>query len=306
VITSDQALSLEFLPKSAIVIGAGAVGLEFASFYRSMGADVTVIEGAPRLAPLEDEDISKQLARAFKRRGITAVAGANVTDVADSGTRVDVAFTAGGNEQAVAAEICLIAVGRGPVTDGLGLEEAGVELNRSFVKVDGSMRTTIPHVWAVGDVAGSPLQFAHVAFAEGIGTAERIAGQDPAEIDYIGVPRVTFCTPEISSVGYTETQARERTANVAVETFNLQALGKANIVGEGGITKVVAEPGGGQILGIHMIGPHVTELISEAMLITNWEASAADVASLIHPHPTLSEAIGESALALAGKPLHTA
>jgi dihydrolipoamide dehydrogenase len=168
------------------------------------------------------------------------------------------------------------------------------------------MRTTVPHVWAVGDVASSPLQFAHVAFAEGISVAERIAGQEVAEIDYIGVPRVTFCTPEISSVGLTEAQARERGDDIAVEKFNFQALAKANIVGEGGIAKVIAEPDGGQILGIHMIGPHVTELISEAMLITNWEASSTDVASLIHPHPTLSESIGESALALAGKPLHTA
>jgi dihydrolipoamide dehydrogenase len=244
--------------------------------------------------------------RALKRRGIKCFPGAGVLDVADSGTRVDVTFEAGGKEQTVAAEVCLVAIGRGPVTEGLGLQEAGVELDGNFVKVDGSMRTSAQHVWAVGDVASSPLQFAHVAFAEGIGVAERIAGQEVSEIDYYGVPKVTFSTPEMSSVGLTEAQARERGYEVQIESFNFQALGKANIVGEGGLAKMIAEPDGGQILGIHMIGPHVTDLISEAMLITNWEASVTDVSSLIHPHPTLSEAIGEAALALAGKPLHSA
>jgi len=306
VVTSDQALALGYLPASVVVIGAGAVGLEFASFYRSMGADVTIIEALSLLAPLEDEEISKQLARAFRKRGIKTDAPARLKDVTEHDDRVELTYEAGGSDTTVGTDICLVAVGRGPVTEGLGFEEAGVELDRGFVKVNGGMATTAPHVWAVGDVASSPLQFAHVAFAEGITTAERIAGKEPPEIDYAGVPRVTFCTPEISSVGLTEEQARERGHEIDVVRYPFQGLGKANIVGDGGIAKVIAEPDGGQIFGIHLLGPHVTDLISEAMLITNWEAAAADVASLIHPHPTLSEAIGESALALAGKPLHTA
>jgi len=172
--------------------------------------------------------------------------------------------------------------------------------------VNGSLQTTAEHVWAVGDVAATPFQLAHVSFAEGINVAERIGGLDPAEIDYPGVPRVTFSTPEVASVGLTEAQARERGLEVDVQKLNMRAIGKADIVGEGGLVKVVAQKGGGPVLGIHLIGPHVTDLIAEAELITNWEAAPAEVAALIHPHPTLSEAIGEAHLALAGKPLHTA
>ncbi len=305
IITSDQALWYGSIPASVVVIGAGAVGLEFASFYRSFGAEVTVIEALPRLAPLEDEDISKEIARAFRKRGIQAFPGAKVQEVKDAGDRVEVTYEASVTATA-SADVCLVAVGREPVTAGLGLDEAGVELDRGFVKVDGQLQTTAPHVWAVGDVAATPLQLAHVAFTEGIAVAERIAGQDVAEIDYAGIPRVTYCTPEIASVGLTEAQAVEHGHDVDVERFPFQGIGKANIVGEGGLVKVVAERGAGPVLGIHMIGPHVTDLISEAMLITNWEAVPAEVAALIHPHPTLSEAIGEAHLALAGKPLHSA
>jgi dihydrolipoamide dehydrogenase len=206
----------------------------------------------------------------------------------------------------VNAEICLVAVGRGPVSEGLGYEDAGIELDRGYVKVNGTLQTTAAHVWAVGDVAATPFQLAHVSFAEGIAVAERIAGQDPPEIDYMGIPRVTFSTPEIASVGLTEAQARERGHELDVEKLNMQGIGKANIVGEGGLCKVIAEVGGGPVLGVHLIGPHVTDLVAEGMLIYNWEAIPEDVARLIHPHPTLSEAIGEAHLALAGKPLHTA
>jgi len=305
VITSDQALWYPSVPSSALVIGAGAVGLEFASFYRSFGAEVTVIEALPRLAPLEDEDSSKEIARAFRKRGIAGHAGASVQAIRDMGDHVEVAFDPGTGTTTSSADICLVAVGRGPVTDGLGLEEAGVELDRGFVKVDGQLQTTASHVWAVGDVAATPLQLAHVSFAEGIFVAERVGGLEPAEIDYVGIPRVTYCTPEIASVGLTEAQARERGYELEVERYSFQGIGKANIVGEGGTVKVLAEKGG-PVLGIHMVGPHVTDLVSEAMLITNWEASPAEVAALIHPHPTLSEAIGEAHLALAGKPLHSA
>jgi len=303
IITSDEALRYPSTPASAIVIGAGAVGLEFASLYRSFGAEVTLLEALPRLAPLEDEDVSKEIARAFRKRGIQAFAGANVQDIRDAGDRVEVTYDAG-VPATVSADVCLVAVGRGPVTAGLGLEEAGVELDRGFVKVDGQLQTSAPHVWAVGDVAATPLQLAHVAFTEGVAVAERIAGQAVPDIDYAGIPRVTYCAPEVASVGLSEAQAVERGHEVRVERYSFQGIGKANIVGEGGIVKVVAEAGG-PVLGIHMVGPHVTDLISEAMLITDWEAVPAEVAALIHPHPTLSEAIGEAHMALAGKPLHS-
>lgn len=306
VITSDQALLLEYVPSSAVVIGAGAVGLEFASLYRSFGAEVKLVEALPRLAPLEDEDVSAQVARAFKKRGIAGYAGASVTGIADAGDHAEVAFETAGGSSSVSADVCLVAVGRGPVTAGLGLEGIGVELDRGFVKVDGQLQTSVPHVWTVGDVASTPLQLAHVAFAEGIAVAERIAGMDVPEIDYAGIPRVTYSTPEIASVGLTEEQARERGHQVVIEKLDLKGIGKANIVGEGGMVKLVAEAGGGPVLGVHLVGPHVTDLISEGMLITNWEAAPAEVAALIHPHPSLSEAIGEAHLALAGKPLHTA
>ena len=215
-------------------------------------------------------------------------------------------YTVDGAERTVEADICLVAVGRGPVTDGLELDVAGVALHeRGFVVVDDQLRTTAPHVWAVGDVAATPLQLAHVAFTEGIAVAERIAGIDVPAIDYAVIPRVTYSTPEIASVGLTEAQARETGREIVVEKLDLRAIGKANILGEGGTVKVVAEAGGGSVLGVHMVGPHVTDLIAEGMLITAWEATVADVAALIHPHPTLSEGLGEAMLALAGKPLHT-
>jgi dihydrolipoamide dehydrogenase len=185
------------------------------------------------------------------------------------------------------------------------LEEAGVELDRGFVKVDGQLQTTAAHVWAIGDVAATPLQLAHVSFTEGYAVAERIAGIPVPEIDYAQIPRVTYCSPEIASVGITEAQAIERGHDVEVERFNFQGVGKANIVGEGGLVKIVAAKDG-PVLGVHMVGPHVTDLISESMLAVAWEAVPAEVAALIHPHPTLSEGVGEAFLALAGKPLHGA
>jgi dihydrolipoamide dehydrogenase len=306
VITSDQALVLDYLPKSVVIIGAGAIGLEFATVYRSFGADVTVVELLPRVAPLEDEDISKEAARAFKKRGINAFTGVKVTGVKDGGDHAEVTFESeGSGAKTVSADICLVAVGRGPISDGIGYQEAGVELERGYVKVNGQLQTSVPHVWAVGDVAATPLQLAHSSFLEGMAVAERTAGIDVPEIDYAGVPRVTFSQPEISSVGLTEAQAKDRGHDVVTTKFNFQVLAKANIVGEGGIVKVVAEKDGGPILGVHMVGPHVTELIAEASLMYNWEATATDAAAIIHPHPTLSEAVGESMLALAGKPLHT-
>jgi dihydrolipoamide dehydrogenase len=305
VITSDQALVLDHLPTSIVIIGAGAIGMEFATVYRSFGVDVTVLEALPRIVPLEDEDISKEAARAFKKRGIEAIPGVKVQDVKEAGDHVEVVYRAEGKEpQTVSAELCLVAIGRGPISEGIGYEEAGIELDRGYVKVDGSLQTTVAHVWAVGDLAATPLQLAHSSFLEGIAVAERIAGQDVPEIDYAGVPRVTFSQPEISSVGLTEALARERGHEVVVQKFNFSVLAKANIVGEAGMVKVVAEKEG-PVLGVHMVGAHVTELVAEATLIYNWEAWPTDVARLIHPHPTLSEGIGEAFLSLAGKPLHS-
>lgn len=305
-LTSDQALWLDRIPSSAVVIGAGAVGLEFASIYRSFGAEVTVVEALPRLAPLEDEEVSKEIAKAFRKRGIASHTGAKVGEVKETGDHVDVTYDAG-TSATVSVDVCLVAVGRGPVTEGLGLQDAGVETSdRGFVKVDGKLRTNVPHVWAVGDVADTPLQLAHVSFTEGMAVAERIAGTEVADIDYVNIPKVTYCTPEMASVGLTEAAARDQGREIVTEKLDLRAIGKANIVGEGGFVKIVAEAGGGAVLGVHMIGPHVTDLIAEAMLITNWEAVPAEVAALIHPHPTLSEGLGEAHLALAGRSLHTA
>jgi len=306
ILTSDQALVLDHLPSSVVIIGAGAIGMEFATVYRSFGADVTVVEALPRIVPLEDEDVSREAAKAFGKRGISTFAGSNVQEVKDAGDHVEVTFQAEGKPaQTVSADVCLVAIGRGPISDGIGLEETGVETDRGYVKVDGQLQTSVAHVWAVGDVAATPLQLAHSSFLEGMAVAERTAGLDVPEIDYAGIPRVTFSQPEISSVGLTEAQAGDRGLDVETKKFQFSILAKANIVGEGGIVKVVAERESGQVLGVHMVGPHVTELVAEATLIYNWEAWPEDVARLIHPHPTLSEGIGEAFLSLAGKPLHT-
>jgi dihydrolipoamide dehydrogenase len=306
VITSDQVWAMEQLPKSVVIIGAGAIGMEFATVYRPFGIEVTVLEALPRIVPLEDEDISSQAARAFKKKGITTQAGVMVSEVKDAGDHVEVTYGAEGKEpKTITADLCLVAVGRGPISQDCGYEEAGVEMERGYVKVNGQLQTSVPHVWAVGDVAATPLQLAHSSFAEGMAVAERIAGNDVPEIDYAGIPRVTFSSPEISSVGLTEAQAKERGHEVETKKFQFSIIAKANILGEDGIVKAVAEKGGGPVLGVHMIGPHVTDLVAEASLMYNWEATPADVAALIHPHPTLSEAIGETFLSLAGKPLHS-
>ncbi|MCW3037073.1 MAG: Dihydrolipoyl dehydrogenase, partial [Actinobacteria bacterium] len=315
-ITSDHALTLGDLPASAIIIGAGAVGLEFASLYRSFGVEVTILEALPRLAPGEDEEVSAELTRQFRKRGIKSVTGVKVTAAGASGNGASVTYeTADGKTEVVTAERCLVATGRGPISEGLGYEEQGVRLERGFVVTDEWCRTGVDGVWAVGDLITQPslglpiphLQLAHVAFAEGIHVAEQIAGSaDPALVDYLGVPRCTYTTPEIASVGYTEAQAREVGYDVEVARYQWAASGKASILGEPhGFVKSIAEKGG-KVLGVHMIGPRVTELVAEAQLIFNWEAYPAEVAALLHPHPTLSEAVGETMLHLAGKQLHGA
>ena len=306
IVTSDQIWTLDWLPSSIVIIGAGAIGMEFATVFAAFGAKVTVIEALPRIVPLEDEEISKEAARAFRKRGIDTFAGAKVQDVREAGDHVEVTYEPEGKTaQTVSADLCLVAVGRGPNSDGAGYQEAGVALERGYVKVNSTLQTSMPHVWAIGDVAATPLQLAHSSFVEGMAVAERIAGHDVPEIDYAGIPRVTFSAPEIASVGYTEAQAVQRGYEVTTTKFQFSVLAKSNIVGEGGIVKAVIEKESGLILGVHLIGPHVTELVGEATLMFNWEATLSDANSVIHPHPTLSEAIGEVMLAAAGTPLHT-
>lgn len=313
-ITSDHALVLEDIPSSVIVIGAGAVGLEFASVYRSFGAEVTVVEALPRLAPGEDEDVSKELTRQFTKRGIKAHAGVKVVSATTDGGRASVTFEAAGKTETVVADRCLVAVGRGPVSEGLGYEKIGVQVERGFVVTDGSCRTGVDGVWAIGDLIAQPslglpfphFQLAHVAFAEGVHVAEQIAGVETVPVNYVGVPRCTYSVPEMASVGLTEQQARDAGHEVHSAKFAWAASGKATILGEtGGFVKVVSRKDG-PVLGVHMVGPRVTELIAEAQMITNWEAYPTEVASLFHPHPTLSEALGEAMMHLAGKQLHGA
>jgi dihydrolipoamide dehydrogenase len=306
VINSDHALQLDYLPKSVIVLGAGAVGVEFASFWRSMGADVTVVEVLPGLVPLEDEDIQRELGRAFRRRGIQAMVDTRLEDAKVDDDKVTVTVTNQGKTSEVSAELLLVATGRGPVGEGLGYEEIGVKLDRGFVVPANwdTLETSVPGVYAVGDLLPPPsLALAHASFAEGMLVAELAAGRESPPIDYAGVPRVTYCSPEVASVGLTEKQARELGHEVVTNRFPFNGVARGLMYGQGGIVKLVAAKDG-PVLGVHLIGARVTELISEAMLVYNWEALPAEVAQFIHPHPTLSEAVGEAYLTLAGRPLH--
>ena len=300
VITSDQALTLDHVPASVVVLGGGVIGVEFASVWRSFGAEVTIVEMLPHLLPLEEESSSKLLERAFRRRGIGQKLGARFESVKDTGSGVVVTLAGG---TTLEAELLLVAVGRGPVSAGLGYEEAGVEVERGFVKVDEYCQTRVPTISAVGDLTPG-LQLAHVGFGEGILVAERLAGLHVTPIDYDGVPRVTYCDPEVASVGITSATAAERGIETTEFTYDLAGNGKSQILQTQGAAKIVATAGGGPVLGVHLVGARVGELIAEGQLIYNWEALPTEVAQLIHPHPTQSEAIGEAHLALAGKPLH--
>ncbi|NEE01760.1 dihydrolipoyl dehydrogenase [Phytoactinopolyspora halotolerans] len=301
VLSSTEALALERVPTSVVVLGGGVIGAEFASVWRSFGAEVTIVEMLPRLLPGEDEACSKAVERAFRKRGMTIKTGARVADVQRRDDGVAVTLEGG---ETIDAETVLVAVGRGPVTEDLGYEQAGITLDDGFVGADERLRTGVPGVFAVGDVVRG-LQLAHRGFAHGIFVAEEIAGLTPAPVDDAGIPRVTYSDPEVASVGLTEAQARERLGDDAVETldYNLAGNGKSQILGTQGFAKLVREKDG-PVLGIHLVGARVGELIGEAQLIYNWEALPDDVAPLIHPHPTQSEALGEAHLALAGKPLH--
>jgi dihydrolipoamide dehydrogenase len=306
VITSNEALTLERVPRSVVILGGGVIGVEFASVWRSFGADVTIVEMLPHLLPTEEESSSRQLERAFRKRGIGFELGTRFEGVKDTGAGVTVTLERG---KTLEAEFLLVAVGRGPVSAGLGYEEAGVAVERGFVVVDEVCQTNVPTISAVGDVTPGP-QLAHVGFAEGILVAERLAGLRVTPIDYDGVPRITYCDPEVASVGITSATAAERGIATVEVNYPLGANGKSVILQTQGAAKVIAtapadgDSQPGPVLGIHLVGARVGELIAEGQLIYNWEAVPADVAQLIHPHPTQSEIIGEAHLALAGKPLH--
>jgi len=300
VMTSDQALTMDWVPKSAIVLGGGVIGVEFASVWKSFGVDVTIIEALPHLAPNEDESLSKALERAFRKRKIAFKLGARFSSVTQDDSGVTVSLEDGSTLQ---ADILLVAVGRGPATANLGYEEQGIPMERGFVLANERLHTGVANVYAVGDIVPG-LQLAHRGFQQGIFVAEEIAGLEPATIVESGIPRVTYCDPELASVGLTEKQAREKYGDaVTISEVNLAANGKSGILGTAGFIKLVGVKDG-PIVGVHMIGARMGEQVGEAQLLVNWEAYAEDVAPLIHAHPTQNEAMGEAALALAGKPLH--
>ncbi|MEN9857015.1 MAG: hypothetical protein RLZZ222_162 [Actinomycetota bacterium] len=299
VITSDHGTSMDYVPKSVIVLGGGVIGCEFASVWKSFGSDVTIIEGLPHLIALEDESSSKLLERAFRKRGIKFELGVRFKSHKVNGGSVTVTLEDG---REFTADVLLVSVGRGPVTDGIGYQELGITMDRGYITVDDHCRTNIPGVWAVGDIIPT-LQLAHVGFQEGILVAETIAGLNPRPINYDGVPRVTYSEPEVASVGLSTKVAKERGYDIVELDYNLAGNGKAQILKTAGSIKLIAEKNG-PVLGIHMVGARVGELLAEAQLIYNWEATADDVAPLIHAHPTMSEAMGEAHMALAGKPLH--
>ncbi|OWV06576.1 dihydrolipoyl dehydrogenase [Micromonospora wenchangensis] len=300
IITSDHALTLDRVPASVIVLGGGVIGVEFASVWKSFGVDVTIVEALPRLVAAEDEESSKALERAFRKRKINFKVGKPFEKVEKTENGVKLTIAGG---ETVEAELLLVAVGRGPNTADLGYEEQGVKLDRGYVLTDERLRTGVPNVYAVGDIVPG-LQLAHRGFAQGIFVAEEIAGLNPAVIDEAGIPRVTYSDPELASVGLTEAKAKEQYGDkVKVYNYNLGGNGKSQILKTAGFVKLVRVEDG-PVVGVHMVGARVGELIGEAQLIYNWEAYPAEVAQLVHAHPTQNEALGEAHLALAGKPLH--
>ncbi|MFD5834687.1 dihydrolipoyl dehydrogenase [Streptomyces collinus] len=308
VVTSDDALFAPGLPASVLVLGGGAIGVEYASFHRSLGAEVTLVEAADRIVPLEDADVSRHLTRGLKKRGIDVRAGARLLDaeVLRDGVRARVR-TARGETLTLEAERLLVAVGRAPVTDGLDVAAAGLTTDaRGFVAPADwdRLETAVPGVHVVGDLLPPPsLGLAHASFAEGLLVAETLAGLPSAPVDYAAVPRVTYSSPQTAAVGLSEAEARARGYEVETNTMPLTAVAKGMVHGQGGMVKVVTESGG-RVLGVHLVGPHVSEMIAQSQLIVGWEAEPSDVARHIHPHPTLSEAVGEAFLTLAGRGLH--
>jgi dihydrolipoamide dehydrogenase len=311
IITSDEAIGLKAVPKSIVILGSGAVGVEFASIFRRFGSDVTIIELLPRLVPVEDEAVSAELERSFRKQGIKVFTATKVTSAKVGANGVDVeAQTSDGKSARFSAECLLVATGRGPVTNGLGGEDVGLRMERGYIHVDSQYRTNVPGVSAVGDVItfdqpGHP-QLAHASSAEGIALAERIAGQEFRPINYDQVPGCTYCDPEIGSVGLTEARAKAQGFDVRVGTFKFAVLGRARIAGETeGFVKIVAEKKYDEILGVHMIGPRSTELVAEATLALRLECTVEELIRTIHAHPTMSEAVGEAAHAAHGAAIHS-
>ncbi|MEZ3161033.1 dihydrolipoyl dehydrogenase [Microbacterium sp. BWT-B31] len=302
VLTSEEALELAEVPSRVVIIGGGVIGVEFASIWHSFGAEVTIVEALDRLVPGEDPALSKALERAFRRKGIAAKTGVRFSEVRQTSDSVTVTLEDG---TSLDADYALVAVGRGPATAGAGFEAAGVGLDRGFVVTDERLRTSVPHVWAVGDIVAG-LQLAHRGFQQGIFVAEQIAGLDPVVVPDAVIPRITYCSPEVASVGLTEPQAvaTHGADNVVSYEYNLAGNGRSEILGTSGIVKAVRLKDG-PLIGLHLIGDRVGELITEGQLAVAWEAHPEDIAPYVHAHPTQSEAIGEAFLALAGKPLHT-
>jgi dihydrolipoamide dehydrogenase len=310
IITSDEAIGLKDIPKSIIILGSGAVGVEFASIFRRFGSEVTIIELLPRLVPVEDEAVSAELEKSFKRQGIKVLTGTKVSAATTGSRGVDLsAQAADGKVLSLSAELLLVATGRGPVTSGLGAEEAGLRLERGYIHVNDRFETGVQGVSAIGDVItfdkpGHP-QLAHLSSAEGIALAERIAGQEFRPINYDQVPGCTYCDPEIGSVGLTEREARERGYDVRVGTFKFGVLARARIANEiEGFVKIVADKKYDEVLGVHMIGPRATELVAEATLALRLECTVEELIRTIHAHPTMSEAVGEAAHAAHGAAIH--
>ncbi|WP_139003732.1 dihydrolipoyl dehydrogenase [Arthrobacter crystallopoietes] len=301
VITSEQALDMTELPKKAVILGGGVIGVEFASVWKSFGVDVTIVEGLPSLVPNEDPSIIKVLERSFKKRGIKFNTGVFFEKVEQNDDGVVVTLADG---KTFDGDLLLVAVGRGASTSGLGFEETGLTVDRGFVITDERCHTGVGNIYAVGDIVPG-VQLAHRGFQQGIFVAEEIAGNNPAIVEDINIPKVTFCEPEIASVGLNQPQAEEKFGKENVETaeYNLAGNGKSSILGTSGIIKMVRQKDG-PIVGMHMIGGRIGEQIGEAQLIVSWEAYPEDVAALIHAHPTQNEALGEAAMALAGRPLH--
>jgi dihydrolipoamide dehydrogenase len=310
IITSDEAIHLTSVPKSLVILGSGAVGVEFASIYRRFGSEVTVVELLQRIVPNEDEAVSAELEKSFKKQGIKTLTGTRVTKAAATPQGVDIeAQTPDGKTQKLAAEVLLVATGRGPVTAGLGIEALGVKMEKGYIKVDSMYRTSVPNISAIGDVIAlegiAHPQLAHVSSAEGILVAERLAGHEVRPLNYEHVPSCTYCDPEIGSVGLTEAEARSRGYDVRIGSFPFGVLGRAKMAGEAeGFVKIVADTRYDEVLGVHLIGPRATELIAEAVLALRLECTVEELVKTIHAHPTFSEAIGEASHAAHGAAIH--
>jgi dihydrolipoamide dehydrogenase len=306
ILTNIEVLSLNDIPKSLIVIGSGAVGVEFASIYKSFGADVTILEMLPRYVPVEDEDVSKELMRVYRKRGINGFVNAKVEKVERTKDGVAVTFTVDGKQQKIEADKVLIAVGRAPNTEGVGLEKTKIEVDRGFVKTNKFMQTAEPGIYAIGDIALGYPQLAHAGAMEGIVAVTHIAGKSPKPVNVLRIPNATYCHPEIGSVGLTEAKAKELGYDVKVGKFPFTANSRASIVGQHeGFVKIVTDAKHGEILGVHIIGPTATELIAESVVALELECTAEELANIIHAHPTLSEAMLDAANAVFGMPINT-